>query len=66
MTSKQPAALETRTHTVRLSLSEAKKHSGKYVVKGTESAQYPQYYYLPKLWFDGQQLPTSCSMTVTW
>lgn len=50
--------------TVKLSLTEEKKHSGKYVVQGTENDQYPSYYYFPKKWFEGEKLPDFVEMSV--
>lgn len=49
--------------TVKLILEESKKHSGKYVVDGTQGDTYPKYHYIPKEWFNGK-LPPNVEMTV--
>lgn len=51
--------------TLRLIFDEEKKHSGKYVVDGTQEDTYPQYYYLKKEWFDKRVLPRTVEMVIT-
>lgn len=51
-------------HTITLILSEPKKHSGKYVINGTQGDAYPQFMYLRKEWFGGE-LPTKVEATFT-
>ncbi len=51
-------------NTIMLKLSEPKKHSGKYVVVGTEGDMYPVFIYLRKEWMRGD-LPTNVNMTLS-
>lgn len=51
-------------HRVELTLSEPKKHSGKYVVAGTESDRYPQYFYLRRDWFPSPTLPMNVDLVI--
>lgn len=43
-------------------LVEVKKHSGKYVLQGTEGAEYPTAMYFRKEWFKDQSLPKQVTM----
>lgn len=46
-------------------LVEHKKHSGKYVLEGTEDQVYPTMMYFRKEWFpDPSKLPPSIQVTV--
>lgn len=47
-----------------LVLQETKKHSGKYVVKGTEMEMYPTMYYLKKEYFPNKILPPVVNLTI--
>lgn len=47
-----------------LKLIEPKKHSGKYVLEGTERDQWPTMMYLKKDWFPNEQLPNIVKLTV--
>jgi hypothetical protein len=46
-----------------LKLEEPKKHSGKYVVDGSQDDQYPNYMYLKKEWFPNKNLPKTVRAT---
>jgi hypothetical protein len=53
--------------TVRLKLVATKKHSGKYVVIGTEKDVFPVYLYIRREWVRGenQPLPANVLLTIT-
>ena len=51
--------------TLNCTLSEPKKWSGKYIVEGTESDNWPTYFYLKKEWFDNNELPERVTITIT-
>lgn len=44
-------------------LQEPKKHSGKYVERGTEQETYPNMMYFKRSWFTGE-LPKTVTLTV--
>jgi hypothetical protein len=52
---------------ILLKLAKPKKHSGKYVVIGTENDVYPIYMYIRKEWMQkkDQPLPTNILLTIT-
>lgn len=45
-------------------LQEEKKHSGKYVQRGTEQDQWPNMMYFRKDWFEQNKLPKTVTLTV--
>lgn len=49
---------------LQFTLSEMKKHSGKYILDGTENDQWPTTMYFKKEWFDTPSLPQKVTITI--
>lgn len=49
---------------LQFNLAEPKKHSGKYILNGTENDMYPVAMYFRKEWFENNQLPQKVQVTI--